>query len=84
MLTAKEAARKALLVQDACNPRGVARLLVEVIDRACEHDSDGVQEDPATILVLDKLCSLARYRDDMTLYSKAYAACKELQKGRSE
>lgn len=41
----------------ACNPRGVARALVEAIDEACtEGNGHDAANDPAVHLIMDHLC----------------------------
>ena len=43
----------------ACNPRGVARALVEAIDEACEDaNSHNGAKDPAVQMIIDHLCFL--------------------------
>ena len=44
----------------ACNPRAVARVLVEAIDQACEEgqSSAACKTDPAVHLIIDHLCFL--------------------------
>ena len=78
-MTQQEARKKALAVQDACNPRAVARLLVEVIDSACENGGGtaGARGNSAVYLVLDKLASLGLYEQcfEPNTYSKHYDAC---------
>jgi hypothetical protein len=69
--------RDALLVQDASNPSGIARSLVEVIDAIkAEPEYDGtdyVCSHPAFVLFASKLESLAGYGHR---YSEAYAECR--------
>jgi hypothetical protein len=49
----------ALLIQEgACNPSGIARILVEVIDEVREEKGDP-RRDPAVQLILHQLCHLA-------------------------
>jgi len=72
-------AREALFVQDAGNLRAIARLLVAAADYAA--DRGGTQaswNDPAVILIVDKLMSLTPLRGDARAYSRAYSACEKL------
>jgi len=56
-----EACKRALAVQDAVNPRAVARLLVDLLDRACKEGTDRAKGDSPVYLVMDKLASLGLY-----------------------
>jgi hypothetical protein len=68
--------RDALFVQDACNLRAIARLLVAAADHAANNGR--VQEtDPAVILIVNKLESLVHSELGMN-YSNAYDACRKL------
>jgi hypothetical protein len=52
--------KRANELQDACNPRGVARQLVAMIDEVCEErDESCIFGDEAVILVLGKLLDMA-------------------------
>jgi hypothetical protein len=56
--------KDALAVQDACNLRAIARLLVKAADAAA--DLGGTQasyDDAAVILIVDKIESLVRSQD---------------------
>lgn len=66
----------ALFVQDACNLRAIARLLVRAADEATET-AGGTQasyDDAAVILIVNKIESLIRSERD-TRYSQAYDRC---------
>lgn len=77
-MTKKEACEKALAVQNGCNPRGIARLLVEVVDRACAESTDGAKNDPAVYLVMDKLASLGLYPQSFGIeFSRHYDDCEK-------
>jgi len=82
----KESYQKALDVQDACNPRGIARLLVELIDEACEDESstDGAKGNAAVYLVMDKLASLGLYHQRFgDPFNDYYDECKSKAKDQS-
>lgn len=76
----KELQQQAYNIQNAVNPRAIARLLVEAIDDACERNNGtaGAQGDSAVYLIMDKLASLGLYPqhfgDD---YSRHYKVCLE-------
>lgn len=75
--------RDAISCQDACNPRAVARLLVELVDAACDRaDSTyGAIGDSSVYLVMDKLASLGLYVQAIPgNYHQAYATCKAVVK----
>ena len=50
------------LIQDACNPKAVARELVRMIDACCEENggTGGSIHDNGVALVLAKLCDMHR------------------------
>jgi len=78
-MTEIQASKLAIEVQDASNSRGVARLLVRLVDRACEDAkcSDGAAGDPAVYLVMDKLASLGLYEQSLGgAFPEHYASCK--------
>lgn len=77
----KDLAEKAIECQDACNPRPVARLLVEAICNACDlkQSTDGAANDPVVYLLMDKLISMRLHNDtNISSYHNAYEACKQL------
>ena len=50
---------EALALQDACNPSGVARTLVEMMDDVKKHgDTADVRRDPAVRITVAKLADL--------------------------
>jgi hypothetical protein len=66
----------ALFVQDACNLRAIARLLVQAADAAADKGGTAASYcDPAVVLIVNKIESLvnSNWRDT---YSKAYAECE--------
>ena len=68
--------KTALELQDACNLRAIARKLVEAADQAA--DAGGTQasyNDPAVILIVDKIESLVRSQDVGRL-NEAWDQCK--------
>jgi hypothetical protein len=69
----------ALVVQDACNLRAIARLLVAAADYACDNfgGTDASYNDPAVILIVNKIESLV-HSDWNDRYSKAYAECQRI------
>jgi len=71
--------RDALFVQDACNLRAIARLLVAAADYATDNfgGTDASYCDPAVVLIVNKLESLvhSNWNDN---YSLAYDACKRI------
>lgn len=67
-----EACKAAIIMQDACNLRGLARAFV---------DSVGPTH-PATKLALNKLCSLAETDASYADFQESFTACEKLlQKG---
>lgn len=74
-MTAYNRFRIAYEIQDACNPRAIARELVRVVDDASNDPNckgtDWVCRDAAVVAVVDKLKSLMR-EDAMT----ALAVCR--------
>jgi len=74
----KQDYRDALMVQTACNPRGVLNSLVHIMPRIVEDDpsTDAICSHPVFVLFVDKLRSLSKVSGfgDM---SKAYATCRE-------
>lgn len=66
----------ALEIQDAVNPRAIARELVKVVDAAANagNGTQGICDDPAVILLVNKLESMVRSE---SRFSAAYAACGE-------
>ena len=66
----------AIELQDACNLRAIARKLVEAADEAA--DAGGTQasyDDPAVILIVDKIESLVRSQD-IKRCNEAWDQCK--------
>lgn len=68
---------EALALQDACNPSGVARTLVEIIDDVKQNGADTamVRYDPAVQLTIAKLADLCGL--DYNWPRNAEAACQE-------
>ena len=69
--------KTAIELQDACNLRAIARKLVEAADEAA--DAGGTQasyDDPAVILIVDKIESLVRSQD-IKRCNEAWDHCKE-------
>lgn len=68
----------ALLVQSACNPRGILTSLVNVMPRIVAEDSstDAILGHPIFLLFIDKLASLAHNKKFSDL-TKAYEICRE-------
>jgi hypothetical protein len=64
----------AIEIQDACNMRAIAREFVKVVDAAHAEtkDTSKTWADPAVVLLVNKLESLARSNDRLAL---AYDAC---------
>lgn len=58
--TKRDRVAEGWLVQDACNPKALARLLVRMIDEACEEGggTSGSVNDSGVVLVLAKLCDM--------------------------
>ena len=63
--------KAAMDVQDACNLRAIARLLVEAADKA-----NGQYDDPAVILITSKIESLVHAEEGLR-FSKAWDVCME-------
>ena len=72
-------ARKALQIQDACNPRAVARFLVECQDTFRDGGHDHCHQHPVTLAVLNKLNHLAHLEQSRT---ECFTACGDLADGR--
>jgi hypothetical protein len=82
-------AQKALDIQDACNPIAVANFIVDaqkVMSGACftpddapcgGHDA-GIQS-PVIVIIIDKLCDLARLERDFG--DECWRACYNLAAG---
>jgi hypothetical protein len=66
----------ALDLQNACNPRALARELVKIVDAAANelNSTVAVWDDAAVILMINKLESMSR---SDARYSAAYAVCHE-------
>ena len=73
-------ARDALFVQDACNLRAIARLLVAAADHAANNGRTQ-ETDAAVVLIVNKLESLVHSEHGMN-YHNAYDACLKLSGGR--
>lgn len=74
----------ALAVQDACNLRAIARLLVRAADAAA--DAGGTQasyDDPAVILIVGKIESLVLSQSG-TRFADAWDACDVHERTRYE
>lgn len=69
-------ARDALFVQDACNVRAIARLLVGAADHAA-NNGRCQETDAAVVLIVNKLESLVHSESGLN-YSRAYDECKRL------
>ena len=71
--------RDALFVQDACNLRAIARLLVAAADFATDNfgGTEASYSDPAVVLIVNKLESLVHSNNK---YSKAYNDCVHISK----
>ena len=70
---------EAILVQDACNPSGVAHFLLKCFKhiRGVEGvtDTEAMCKHPLFVLVVNKLESLSGYHSD-NAFSDAYSACR--------
>lgn len=66
----------AVEIQNACNPRALARELVKMVDVAAAELNSTVLvwDDPAVVLLVNKLESMCRSE---ARYSSAYAGCLE-------
>ena len=70
----------ALFVQDACNLRAIARLLVSAADAAADAGGTAASyRDPAVVLIVNKIESLV-HSESGDNYSKACAECQRLAK----
>jgi hypothetical protein len=71
----------AIMVQDACNLRAIARLLVAAADYAADNfgGTQASYNDPAVILIVAKIESLVRSEREGRYY-KAYDKCTEISK----
>ncbi len=85
MRTRAQLAKEAILVQDACNPSGVAYFLVEVFQFLSEEGADTKAkcEDSIVRLVVHKLADLCHIEEDCVVdssagYKQAYRACQEM------
>jgi hypothetical protein len=83
-MTVQDAARQALLVQDACNLSGVVHSFSEILTsvlwpeaRQTGKGTDFVNQHPISKLFADKIADLARVRN-IEDYSTAYQECKEI------
>jgi hypothetical protein len=67
--------RVALAIQDAINPRAIARELVKVVEAAAEtaDSTSAICKDPAVVLVVSKLESLIQSEDR---FADAYHECQ--------
>lgn len=86
-MTLQEAAKEAIVVQDACNLSGVvhkfSQILTEVLwpeARKQEKGTDWVNRHPISIMFTDKIASLS-CRGSLVDFSKAYDEVKVLAKG---
>lgn len=75
-LTGGNRFKAALDVQDACNLRAIARLLVVAADAAAEEtkSTQGVYDDAAVVMIVNKLESLVR---SDARFGAAYVLCHE-------
>jgi len=82
--TLEELAKEALLVQDACNLRGVLGGYRQAMIRLAELvASPGFARHPISVLWADKVAHLSGTQfADLDSITKAYAHCKELAEGR--
>lgn len=82
-MTLQQAAKDAILVQDACNLSGVARSFVEVIDTVKNLGLRGeeVNLHPIVVMFANKIADMTGNGGSFDAFSKAYAACKELAAG---
>lgn len=69
----KEAAEKALLVQDACNLRAVVRSFAEVIQGLSGLGTDEVAAHPIVVMYASKVASLTAC-DSPSVFAVAYEA----------
>lgn len=74
--------QQALDIQDACNPRAVARFYVQMTDALAElgiRDTDAICNHPATVLVSHKLADLSRAASlSCHAYYEAYMAAQKI------
>lgn len=78
-MTLQQAARDAVMVQDACNTSGVARSLVTAID-AIRDAGKSTRNNPIVFMFAYKLMALAG-AEPLALwdeYATAEAACKQM------
>jgi hypothetical protein len=69
---------QAIQVQDACNLRAIARLLVKAADEAADAGgTDASYKDPAVILIVDKIESLVHSQFAIR-NADAWDQCKRL------
>ena len=90
-LTLQQAAQKAIDMQDACNLSGLVNDFPRITHAIWEEanrlgkGTEFVNTHPIVILVLDKLCDLARMDHfsgrSMEIFGKAYEECKKLANG---
>lgn len=80
-------AREAILVQDACNIRGVLRAAHEaslILGRHPEcNGTDWINNHPVMVLFADKIQSLATMSGDNG-YSEAWTACFNMSENKKE
>lgn len=80
----EQLAKDAIDVQNACNPRGVARSMCEAMsflaDQGC--GTNEISLHPVVVLFVSKLASLNHSdclcSDCVDRYSEAYSACRKL------
>jgi hypothetical protein len=80
MKTEKEICALAMQVQDACNPKAVARLLVETMDIVSQTHNCGnqVQNHPAVIALIDKLSSMSGIQNNHSKIMDAFDECDRI------
>ena len=80
--TRQQLAKEAILIQDACNPSGVAHFLREVFNQLVDEGADTKAkcEDPLVRLTVHKLADLCHMNNDLENenYHNAYMAAKEM------
>ena len=83
--TLQQLAQEAILVQDACNLRGVLRSFHEAslsLGRLPEcTGTDWVNTHPIMVLYADKVSSLTHLQNDSAAFGEAYLKCKDLCNG---
>ena len=83
--TRQQLAQDAIRAQDACNPSGVAHLLMEAFELLSQEDADTKTkcEDPAVRLIVHKLHDLCGFQGELSdwkIFSSAYEALKKMAK----